>query len=199
MELEEMRTAWSGLLGKAEQHGRLPDHVILGMTRKRYLRSLNGIRTPELAGTVCCLTFAGWILVCIQQFDGLLLAAAITCALLLITLPALSIRSILKMSNPPLENTNYRQIMDWYLRGKRRFLRVQKVSVYLGFMLLMVALPVMLKLMNGNFSKISIGVWALFIAAGTVFYLLFVTWVLRHYIRAISKLELLLGDLQDDQ
>jgi len=200
MELEEMRSAWTEMSTVVEKQKKLTDKLIIDMTQAKYQNTLSRIKTPELISTAICALQVMLILVNFRKFDtGFSVACAIISVAILSILPILSIRAINKMNNLNVTNNNYKQILTDYANDKLRFLSIQRLSFFLGFILMITCLPVMLKIMDGKNKEVSPEVWFWFLPLGMLFFIIFARWVYGYYARTATRAENLLKELNDTE
>ena len=197
MELEEMKTLWSEMSIEIEKQKALTDSLIIKMTEVNYRNKLNKIMIPEAIGALVCFAAAFFIAVNFQQLNNwYLLGCGITSVLILFLLPILSLKAMRKLRSSNILNNNYKQSLLEYSKGKIQFVFVQKLSFYLGAMLMLMILPVMGKLISGvDFFKAA-NVWYWY-AIGFPFFLWFARWVAKNYTKTTEDAENILKELQD--
>ena len=198
MELEEMEKAWAEMSGKLENQEKLTDKLIMDMTAQKYRGRLRKITIPETIGSILCLIGSGWIFFNFNSYDTLYLqASAILSAVILIVLPALSMRALYGMRALRIGEDNYRQILTGHTKNRRRFILSQKMGMYLGFILLIVMMPVALKLMGGKVTQMTTRTWLWYIPTAFAFFFVFTRYVYRCYHRTTVQLDDLVKDLED--
>ena len=196
MELDDMKNLWTEMSIKLEGQKKLTDKMIMMMTQERYQRKLSKIRTPELVSTVLCFIMVLLILFSLNKFETpYLLACAITSATILSVLPVLSLWAIHQVSRVDIKASNYKEVLLQYALAKRRLLSVQKLSFYLSFVLLVVALPVAVRMMGGKTTHIETGTWLWYLPLGFLFFAVFAWWVYRCYVNVTVQLEDLLREI----
>jgi hypothetical protein len=196
MELDEMKTLWSEMSAKLDAQKKLTDKMIMMMTQQRYQNKLSKIRTPELISSGLCFVMVLSILFSLHTFDTpYLLGCAIASAVILSVLPVLSLWAVRQVSRVDIGESNYKEALLQYTGAKRRLLGVQKLSFYLSFVLLIVALPVAVKMMGGKTTDIEIGTWLWYLPLGFLFYVVFARWVYRCYVKVTVQLEDLLREI----
>jgi len=193
-----MKTLWTEMSAKLEGQKKLTDKMIMMMTQERYQRKLSKIRTPELISTVVCFIIVVLILFSLNKFETpYLLACAITSATILSVLPVLSVWAIRQVSRVDIRAGNYKDVLVEYARAKRRLLSVQKLSFYLSFVLLVVALPVAVRMTGGKTTHIESGTWLWYVPLGFLFFTVFARWVYRGYVKITIQLENLLREIEE--
>lgn len=195
MELDEMKNLWTEMSAKLEGQKKLTDKMIMMMTQERYQRKLSKIRTPELISTALSFIMVLLILFSLNKFETpFLLACAIASATILSVLPVLSLWSIRQVGRVDIKASNYKDVLLQYAHAKRRLLSIQRLSFYLGFVLLVVALPVSVRMMGGK-THIETGTWLWYLPLGFVFFFVFARWVYRCYVHVTVQLEDLLREI----
>jgi hypothetical protein len=198
MELEEMKTIWTEMSVQIEKQKDLTDKLIIDMTRQKYKSILNNIRIPELIGSLVSLGFVVLILINFNKYQtAYLISCSIISLIILILMPVLSIRAINRVNDLDIKKSNLKQILIDYAREKQKFLMVQKLSFYLGFVLLITTLPVMLTIMGGKNTEVKSEVWFWFLSLGSLLFILFARWVYGYYVRNTIRVENLLKELEE--
>ena len=125
-----------------------------------------------------------------------MLVCGIISVLILFVLPLLSIKAICKIRSLNILDNNYKQSLLEYSKGKIQFVFVQKLSFYLGSILMLVILPVMGQLIGGKdlFTETRLWMWY---AIGFPFFYWFAKWVFKSYIKSTADAENILKELKD--
>ena len=120
------------------------------MTRQNTGNKISKILIPEAIGALGCFAAILFILINFQKLNTwYLLVCGIISVLILFLLPLLSIKAICKIRSLNISDNNYKQSLLEYSKGKIQFVFVQKLSFYLGAILMLVILPVMGQLIGG--------------------------------------------------
>lgn len=201
MELEEMQTIWSDISDQLEKQKKLTDKMIIMMTQERYRKKWNKIAYPEILGTIICYAMAILIIVKLNTLDTWYNTTfGISCAIILLVLPILSLRSINKMSSINFYENTYKDTLIKYTKRKKQFQSLQKTSYYLSFVLIFLILPVTSKIIKGKdlFADIDY-LWstAIFIPFGIIFFVFFTKWVKKIYSKNMKEAEGILKDLEE--
>ncbi|MGB5275502.1 MAG: hypothetical protein WBN39_15710, partial [Flavobacteriaceae bacterium] len=95
-----------------------------------------------------------------------------------------------------LAKNNYKETITVFARRKKRYNRLLKLSVYLGFILMIIILPVVSKLFNGDdvFAAPVKTFWLWFLPLAFVFYYLFTKHTVSYYTANIQKAEQVLKE-----
>ncbi|WP_298540243.1 hypothetical protein [uncultured Aquimarina sp.] len=203
MELEEMQAVWSEISGQLEKQKKLTDKMIIMMTQEQYRKKWNKIAYPEIFGTIICFSMAILIFANINTLETWYnIILGVICAIILLVLPILSLRSINKMSGINFYENSYKDTLIKYTKNKKQFQLLQKFSYYLSFVLIFLILPVTSKIIGGKdmFTGVK-NIWPLivFIPLGITFFIFFAKWVKKCYGKNINEAENILKDLQAEE
>lgn len=151
---------------------------------------------PELIGALTCFAVVLYILISFQKLDiWYLMACGVVSVFILVLLPILSFKAIHKIRSVNILNNNYKQSLLEYSKGKRQFVFIQKLSFYLGAVLLLTVLPVMGRLIGGKDFFVETHLW-LWYAIGYLFFYGFSKWVFSKYNKAAAEAEEILKELE---
>lgn len=199
MELEEMQKVWSQLGDQIEDQKKLTNKIIMEMTQERYKSKIGILSKYEGIGAVICFTAAIVLLLQFQRLDTwYLLASGIFTVAYLIIVPAMVLRSINSMKRINVINSTYKETLIAYTKKKRQFLLIQKVSIYLNFLLLAFSLPVVVKVFRGKdifITNIELLYW--YIPIMVVFLILFSIWVYVKYKNVTISASRILEELEN--
>jgi hypothetical protein len=196
MEFEEMKSLWGEMSEKIEQQKKLTDSLIIKMTKSDYKNKIKKIFIPELIGAVMCFAGALFILISYQKLDTwYLMVCGIVSVLILFLLPVLSFNAMHKIRSVNILKNNYKESLLEYSKGKQQFVFIQKLSFYLGAVLLLTILPVMGQLTAGKDLFIESRLW-LWYAIGYPFFYGFSKWVFRKYAKATVEAGDILKELE---
>jgi len=196
MELEEMKTIWGEMSAAIEKQKMLTDALIIRMTQADYRNKINKILIPEAVGSAVCFAAFLFILINLQKLDPwYLMVCGIMSSLIIILLPVLSVKAIYKMHSINIGGNNYKQSLLEYSKGKLQFVFVQKLTFYLGSLLILTLVPVMGKLIaNADMFKVT-RLWYCYVIMFPFFYW-FATWVFKQYRKIIQGAENILKELE---
>lgn len=198
MELDDMKTAWADLSMQIEKQKRLTDKLIMTMTQERYKNKLDKIYTPELIATFVSIGLVILIAVYYHRYDTIFLkACAIFSIGFFIIMPVLSLRSIRRARGLDILNKDHKQVLEEYVHAKQEILSIQKVSFYLSFILMVVALPVMLKIIAPE-KTIKPDVWYWYLPIMTTLFIYVAkNRVYRYYVKMATQAGDLLKSLDE--
>jgi hypothetical protein len=197
MELEEMKVLWEEMSQELGKQKKLTDSLIIKMTEARYRSKISKILIPETLGVLVCL--AGMLMI-IVNFKILntwyLLVCGIVTVFILGILSLLSIQVMTKMRAVHISGNNYKESLLTFSTGKMRLVSLQKLSFYLGAVLMLTVLPVMGKLIGGTDLFKATRLWYWY-AIGFPFFFYYARWVFKHYRKTSSDAKQILNELKD--
>lgn len=196
MELEEMKTLWGNMSQELDRQKLLTDQLVVEMTQKKFKDTLSGISLPETVGTFICFAMAIFGIVNFAKLDTwyLILCGIISIGFCII-LPLFSMNSILRMKKIDLSKLSYKDSLKQYATEKNRFVKIQKVSYYLGFIFSLAVLPVAGKLMKDKDLLLESKLWIWYVPLAIGFHFLFSKWVYKYYSKVTKGAQNLLNDL----
>ena len=175
MDLDKMQATWSEMSDLLENQKKLTNKLIMEMTKERYKNKFNTISTYETIGAFICFGMAFYILLNLNKLDTwYLIVSGIFTLICLVILPILSLRSINRMKSVDIAKNNYKQTIVDFTKGQKQFLLVQKSGIALGYILIIVSIPVWSKLIGGKDVLIISGKqWLWFIPIMSIFLFFF--------------------------
>ena len=195
MELEEMKILWGEMSKEVEKQKLLTDSIITKMIHATYKNKIKHVIIPESVGAIGCIICS---MVILFNFTRLhtwyLLGCGIISVIILLILAIFSLRAISKFRGFRIQNTDFKQTLMNYSKGKLQFVFVQKLSFYLGAILLVVVLPVMGEVIAGKDILVSSRVWFLYAIEFPLYYL-FTRWVYKSYNKITRDAEDILNEL----
>ena len=196
MEIEEMKTLWNEMSGEIEKQKKLTDQLIIKMIRTDYRNKIGKILIPETIGALICVAGSFFVLINLYKLDTwYLLACGIISVVILFILPGLSINSIRKLRSIHISDNNFRQSLFEYSGAKMKYVFTQKMSFYLGALLMLVFLPVMGKLVDGTDFFKATWLWYYYVI-GFPFFYWFARWVSKSYRKTILDAENIIKELE---
>lgn len=183
MELKQMQTLWDELSARVDKQKVLTDKLIVEMTQERYRNKISKISKYESIGAIICFIAAMGIFVNLSQLDTwYLLASGLFTAGYLILLPVLVLRSIFRLKSVNILKNNLKQTIIDFTKRRKHFLLMQKLGIYLNFLLMFASLPVVVKFFDGkDLFKNQTDVWYWYIPIMVVFLIFFSRWGYGHY------------------
>ena len=198
MELKQMQILWDEMSAKVDEQKILTDKLIMDMTQERYRNKIQKISKYESLGAIVCFIAAAGILMKVSQLDTwYLLASGLFTTAYLIVIPLLVLRSIFRLKSVNILKNNLKQTIVDFTKRRKHFLFMQRLGIYLNFLLIFASLPVTVKLMNGkDLFESQTNVWYWYIPIMVVFLVLFSKWGYGHYKRMSESAGNLLKELE---
>jgi len=200
MELEEMQTVWANMSVELENQKKLTNQLIMKMTQERFKNKLGIISKYEGGGAIICVIAAMMLLSNFKELNTwYLFASGIFTVSYLILFPIIVLRSIQAMQRINLTHKTYKETLISYAKKKQQFLLIQRVGIYLNFILLGVSLPVIVKVFKGKdiFVTNSI-IFYWYIPIMTIFLILFSIWVFGKYKNLTESASRMLEELDNN-
>jgi hypothetical protein len=196
MELEELKADWAKVSDQLDRQLLVNTKLIYKMTQQQYRSQFNRIAYPELLGSLVCLFIAGWLLWNFDRLDTMVLriCGGIS-ALLLITLPLVSLQSLKGLGRIGIGVASYTETLREFAGHRRRFTRLQRLNKALTTPFVVVIIPTMVRLLADKDITRQSSFWLIVIPVCVVIQFLFARWAFRHYDRSMKQAEVLLADL----
>jgi len=151
MDLEEIKTVWSEMSDQLEKQKKLTNEIILKMTQERYTNKIQRISTYETIGAILCFAMALVVLFNFAKLDiWYLMVCGVFTFVYLLVLPILVLRSITSMKKIKFAKDSYKEALIGFTKAKKQFLFIQRMGIYLGFILVFTSLPVASKIMKNK-------------------------------------------------
>ncbi|MGB5370224.1 MAG: hypothetical protein WBN18_07320 [Flavobacteriaceae bacterium] len=187
MELEEIQATWAQMGEKLEHQKKLTDKIILQMTQQRYRAKFSKISIYESIGAAICYVMAFYILVHFGKLDTwYLVLSGIFTVLFLFILPFLVLRSLVNLQGINVANSNYKETLVNFTKAKDRLLWLQRLGIYLNFLLLFSILPVFGKIMGNKDIFMTDSTWVWYVIGMGIFLVFFSKWGYGCY-KSITK------------
>lgn len=198
MELEEMQAAWSEMSIKLEKQELLTNKLIMEMTQAKYRTKISIVSKYEGIGAIICFISAIILITKLNELDTwYLLASGIFVVVYLIVIPTIVLRSIRKMRNLNITSNNYKQTLLDYSNNRKQFLFIQRIGIYLNFLLMIVALPMFVKLSSSkDIFVTNSNVWYWYLPIMTLFLIFFSRWGYKSYKSITASAEKTLKELE---
>jgi hypothetical protein len=196
MELEEMKSLWGEMSAEMEKQKKLTGTLIMKMIKVSYRNKISKILIPEAIGALGCIVTILFITAGMHNLNTWYLqACGILSVIILFLLPLMSLIAIHRIRSVNVSENNYAQSLSVYSAAKIKFLSVQRFSLYLCTLLLVVILPVMGALMGGKDLFMGNSLWFCYAVMFPSFYAIF-RWVFKSYVKSTTEAENILKELE---
>ena len=197
MDLEEIQTVWSEMSDQLEQQKKLSNELIMKMTQERYSTKFDKITFYETIGAVICFLAAIYLLVNINKLDTwYLLACGIFTIAFLILLPVLTLGLLGRIKRMNIVKNSYKETIVGYTKAKTQLLLIQRVGIYLSFILVFTCLPVFSKIMNNKDLFLQTKIWLIYLPIMAIFLFFFSRWGYKCYKNITNSAENILKELE---
>lgn len=198
MELEEMKSIWEDMSQKVDQQKVLTNQLILDMTKERYENNIRRISVPETLSALICFAVVFYLISNFNLLDiwYLKLTGALT-IVACVLLPILSLKSVNKMKAIDVSKSTYKESLVYYAKAKVSFMKLQKISFYTSFIVLILAVISFGKIMKGInvFTMTEKLNWLVPSGIGVLF--IFSEWVLKKYKKTTDSANKILKELEE--
>ncbi len=197
MDLDEIQKVWSEMTDQLEKQKKLTDKVIIQMTQERYKNKFDKITFYETIGAVVCFTAALYLIVNLGKLDTwYLLACGIFTVVFLVLLPIITLGLLGKMRHMNIVNKSFKETIIDYTKAKNQLLLMQKVGIYLSFVLMFTSLPVFSKIMNDKDLFLQGKTLLVYIPVMAIFLFFFTRWGYKCYRNITNSAENILKELE---
>ena len=197
MDLEEIQTIWSEMSDQLEQQKKLTNEIIMKMTQDRYSNKFDKITFYETIGAVICFLAAIYFLVNIHKLDTwYLLACGIFTVAFLIVLPIITLGLLGKIKRMNIVKNSFKETIVGYTKAKNQLLLMQRVGIYLSFVLMFTCLPVFSKIMNNKDLFLQSKIWLIYLPLMAIFLFFFARWGYKCYKNITNSAENILKELE---
>lgn len=197
MDLEEIQTIWSEMSDQLEQQKKLTNELIMKMTQDRYSNKFDKITFYETIGAVICFLAAIYFLVNIHKLDTwYLLACGIFTVAFLIVLPIITLGLLGKIKRMNIVKNSFKETIVGYTKAKNQLLLMQRVGIYLSFVLMFTCLPVFSKIMNNKDLFLQSKIWLIYLPLMAIFLFFFARWGYKCYKNITNSAENILKELE---
>jgi multisubunit Na+/H+ antiporter MnhG subunit len=198
MELDKMKSLWDEMSLEVEKQKKLTDKIIMEMTQAKYRTKIGIVSKYEGIGAIICFIAAIILITKLNELDTwYLLGSGVLVVVYLITIPTIVLRSIRKMRNLNITSNNYKQTLIDYANNRKHFLLIQRIGIYLNFLLMIVALPMFVKLSsNKDIFVTNTSVWYWYVPIMTLFLIFFSRWGYKSYKSITASAEKTLRELE---
>lgn len=197
MELEEMKSLWEEMSVKLAGQQKLTESLVLKMTENRHRNKVNKIILSETIASLLCAVQLIYLAANFQKLDTWYLASCgLFTGITLLMMAGFSLTMTRRLGAINISENNYRQSLLEYSKRKLKFISLQKLNFYLGFVLMITTIPVAGKLF-GNLDYFKETKLYIIYTVGFILYTFFAKWVLKSYVKMANDAENILKELQN--
>ena len=197
MELDDLKNTWDNISKLTEKQPHLTPKIIDQMIQKKYNSKINKIAYPEITGMIICLIGTVFIGVNFYKLNTFFLqTVGIVSSLLLVTVSAISLLSIRKLTITGDVNQPYAETLKIFASRKLEFYKLQKINITLSYLLLVTIIILLAKLFNGRDITDSKYFWMFSFTFGYIFLVFYSKLVSKSYKKTVTQAEELLQELK---
>lgn len=197
MELQEMQALWSEMSKELEQQKKLTNELIMKMTQQKYTGKFQKISMYETIGAGICFAAALYLIANFGKLEVwyLQLCGAFS-ILFLLLLPVLTLRSLNRIKQINVAERSFKETIVHFAKAKRQLLLLQRVGIYLSFLLMFTMLPVASKIGGGKDLFQETQIWYVYLPIMAIFLFFFARWGYGCYKNITNSAENVLGEME---
>jgi hypothetical protein len=197
MELQELQTLWSQVSEQLEDQKKLTNDIIMKMTQERYANKFSKISVYETFGAIICFMAALYVLFNFGKLEiWYLQLCGLFTFLFLIILPVLTLKSLRNIKQINVAESSFKDTIVLFQKAKNKLLLLQRVGIYLSFLLMLIILPVASKLLKNKDLFLETGVWFIYLPIMGIFLFFFSRWGYGCYKSITNSAENILNELE---
>lgn len=197
MELKELETLWSEMSQELETQKKLTNELIMNMTQEKYSNKFQKISTYETIGGVICIIAGIFILTKFSMLDTWYLQlCGLFTVIFLFLLPVLTLNSLRRIQKINIADKNFKETLVSFSKAKKQLLFLQRLGLYLSFILMFTILPVASKIMKGKDLFLDTYLWYIYLPIMAVFLFFFTRWGYGCYKSITNSAENILKELE---
>ncbi len=197
MEIKELESLWSEMSQELESKKKLTKELIMNMTQERYSNKFRKISTYESIGAVVCIIAGVYILTKFTVLDTWYLqGCGLFSVAFLFLLPVLTLNSLRRIQKLNVADKNFKDTLVSFTKAKKQLLFLQRLGIYLSFILMFTILPVASKIMKGKDLFLDINVFYIYLPIMAIFLFFFARWGYGCYKSITNSAENILKELE---
>ncbi len=197
MELKELETLWSEMSQELETQKKLTNELIMNMTQAKYSNKFKKISTYETIGGVICIIAAIFVLTKFSLLDTWYLQlCGLFTVIFLILLPVLTLSSLRRIQKLNIADNNIKETLVSFSKAKKQLLFLQRLGIYLSFILMFTVLPVASKIMNSKDLFVDSNILYVYLPIMAIFIFFFARWGYGCYKSITNSAENILKELE---
>ncbi|MBT8264025.1 MAG: hypothetical protein KJN75_01680, partial [Muriicola sp.] len=171
--------------------------IIMKMTQEKYVNKFGKIAVYETIGAVICFAAALYVLFNFGKLEvWYLQLCGIFTLLFLIILPILTLRSLRRIKGINVVENSFVDTIVQFTKAKNQLLLLQRVGIYLSFLLMFTTLPVASKLLKNKDLFLETDIWYVYLPIMGIFLFFFTRWGYGCYKNITSSAESILSELE---
>lgn len=196
MELEEMKSLWQDLSLKVENQQKIQKELIMEMTKEKFKKKLDGIRIPEMLGTVIAFGYAAYLIFNFGQLNFWFTQVFASFNILFFTLiPLASIMAVYQLRSLQINHLATTEMLGKFRRAKRDFWKVQLVAAWMSGVVILTLAPTLGDIQGKLDRFLQPEFWMIYVPLGLAFIFFFSRYVLSKYRRIMNQSEDILREV----
>ncbi len=197
MELKELETLWSEMSQELKTQKKLTNKLIMNMTQERYSNKFQKISTYETIGGVICIIAGIFILSKFSLLDTWYLQlCGLFTVIFLFLLPVFTLSSLRRLQKLNVADKNLKETLVSFTKAKNQLLFLQRLGIYLSFVLMFTILPVASKIMKGKDLFLDSNLLYIYLPIMAIFLFFFTRWGYGCYKSITNSAENILKELE---
>ncbi|MGB5646492.1 hypothetical protein [Muriicola sp.] len=197
MELKELEILWSEMSQELNTQKKLTNELIMTMTQEKYSNKFQKISTYETIGGIICILAGIFILAKFSMLDTWYLQlCGLFTVIFLFLLPVLTLNSLRRIQKINVADMNLKETLVSFSKAKNQLLFLQRLGIYLSFILMFTILPVASKIMKGKDLFLDINVFYIYLPIMAIFLFFFARWGYSCYKSITNSAENILKELE---
>jgi hypothetical protein len=196
MELDQLKSTWNQLHGRGLNTGNINLQKMNTMQGTLFYSRFYKILVPELTGALVSLASAAYLVARFYKLSSPFLQVnGIITIVLLVVLPAIGLSSVWQLYKGNKIGVPYAEAVREFAVQKMRFCKLQKLNIFLSYLLLVTMILIIPSLFGKNNTTGSKYFFVFAFTIGYSFLVAFSSWVFKSYKKTIRQAEELLNDL----
>ncbi len=185
-----MKSLWQDLSLKVENQQKIQKELIMEMTKEKFKKKLDGIRIPEMLGTVIAFGYAAYLIFNFGQLNFWFTQVFASFNILqFLLLPLASMRAVYRMRTLEINHLATAEMLARFQETRKSFWRVQQWAAILSGVMILTIVPVLGDI-HGKFEKFAQAeFWMVYVPLGLAFIYFFSRFVLRKYKKLMDQSE----------
>lgn len=201
MDFEQMQLVWSRMDTELQKQKKMTDKLILQMTQEKYTNKFRKLATIETIGAFVCFIAGLFLLFNFYKLETwyLMLCGGITIAYLF-AMPLFVLRPLYTLRKIKIDTNSLSDTLQTFSNSKKQVLLVQRIGMYLNFLLFIFMIPTLNKIFNNKdmFLELEGTTFYIALVVAVVVMILVSRWGYKCYKKITNSAENMLNDLELD-
>lgn len=191
-----MKSLWQNLSIQVANQEKIQKELLMEMTRNKFKRKIDGIRIPELLGTLIAMGYAAYLIFNFGKLNFWFTQVFASFNILFfIVLPMASIATLYQIRSLKINHLATTEMLGEFHRAKRNFWNVQKLAAWLSSIVILTLFPTLGDIQGKLDRFLQPEFWMIYVPLGLAFIFFFSRYVMSKYRRIMQQSEDILQDL----